>query len=50
MLVVKDAMVLIHLSRTTLLERSCSYFGDVTVPAAVKEEVVDRGLEVVAPP
>ncbi|MBI2575090.1 hypothetical protein HYV82_04350 [Candidatus Woesearchaeota archaeon] len=44
MLIVKDAMVLIHLAKTTLLETSCSYFGTVMVPQLVYQEV-ERGRE-----
>src|SRR3989344_8422884 len=39
MLVVKDAMVLIHLSNMMLLEKSCKYFGAVIIPPLIKEEV-----------
>lgn len=43
MLVVKDAMVLIHLSKLTLLKKSCKLFGSVMVPERVYEETVERG-------
>lgn len=45
MLVVKDAMVLIHLAKTTLLEKSCGFFGHVIIPEEVFEEAVTAGLE-----
>src|SRR3989344_6025649 len=40
MLVVKDASVLIHLSKLSLLEKSCDYFGRVMAPLAVNEEIM----------
>lgn len=40
MIVVKDAMVLIHLAKADLLEKSCDYFGAVAIPQKVKDEVV----------
>ncbi|KXB06172.1 hypothetical protein AKJ53_01145 [candidate division MSBL1 archaeon SCGC-AAA382F02] len=43
MLVVKDAMVLIHLSKMTLLRDSCELFDRAMVPARVYEEAVERG-------
>lgn len=45
MLVVKDAMVLIHLTKLTLLETACGHFGDVAIPTRVKQETVDAGRE-----
>lgn len=39
MLVIKDAMVLIHLAKATLLEASCSYLGQVVIPQKVHDEV-----------
>lgn len=39
-MVVKDAMVLIHLSKTELLEQSCDLFGHVCVPRKVHDEVM----------
>lgn len=45
MLVVKDAMVLIHLARLTLLERACDYFGTVAIPERVFDETVVAGRE-----
>lgn len=43
MLVVKDAMILIHLAKLTLLETACEYFGDVRIPRSVEAETVDAG-------
>lgn len=43
MIVVKDAMVLIHMAKITLLQASCSYFQSVLIPSLVYEEVVVRG-------
>ncbi|PIN85770.1 MAG: hypothetical protein COV47_00540 [Candidatus Diapherotrites archaeon CG11_big_fil_rev_8_21_14_0_20_37_9] len=43
MLVVKDSMVLIHLAKITLLEKSCSHFSDVIIPQKVFDEVVVIG-------
>lgn len=45
MLVVKDAMVLIHLAKLTLLETTCRYFGAVAIPTKIKSETVDTGQE-----
>ncbi len=45
MLIVKDSMVLIHLSKTNLLEESCNFFGKVFIPKKVFEEVVNVGKE-----
>lgn len=42
MLVIKDAMVLIHLAKTSLLEASCEMFGKVVIPELVQEEVSKR--------
>ncbi|MBS3138841.1 hypothetical protein J4207_03995 [Candidatus Woesearchaeota archaeon] len=39
MLVVKDAMVLIHLSKMLLIEKSCKYFGAVIIPLLIEKEV-----------
>ena len=39
-MIVKDSMVLIHLAKITLLERSCEYFKKVIIPKKVYEEVV----------
>ncbi len=43
MLVVKDLMVLIHLAKMTLLETSCTAFGNVAIPEQVMEEVTKEG-------
>lgn len=45
MLVVKDAMVLIHLAKLTLLSTACAHFGAVAIPASVHEETVIAGRE-----
>lgn len=41
MLVVKDAMILIHLAKISLLEKSCGYFNEVITPKKVHEEVME---------
>lgn len=38
-MIVKDSMILIHLAKITLLENSCDYFKNVTIPPAVYKEV-----------
>ncbi len=38
MLIVKDAMVLIHLAKANLLEKSCDYFKNIIIPPLVREE------------
>lgn len=43
MLVVNDAMVLIHLARITVLESCCDFFGKVIIPPLVFKEVVIEG-------
>jgi len=45
MLIVNDAMVLIHLAKITLLEKSCDFFGDVLIPELVFDETVKAGKE-----
>lgn len=45
MMVIKDAMILIHLAKLSLLETCCDYFGGVFIPNKVKEEAVDMGKE-----
>lgn len=45
MLVVKDAMVLIHLSKLTLLKKSCEFIGEVLIPKLVYKETVETGKE-----
>ena len=47
MIFVKDASVLINMSKLTLLNASCEYFGNVKVPEMVFNEVMvgkDRGF------
>src|SRR3989338_564550 len=39
MIIVKDAVVLIHLAKLSLLEKSCDYFRKVIVPSLVFNEV-----------
>ena len=39
-MIIKDSMVLIHLAKLTLLEKSCNYFKDVKIARIVCEEVV----------
>lgn len=39
-MIVKDSMVLIHLAKITLLEKSCDYFKDVIIPEKVYNETV----------
>ena len=43
MLVVKDATVLIHLAKISLLGKSCEYFRNVFIPELAHQEV-QRGL------
>lgn len=42
-MMVKDAMVLIHLAKLTLLEKSCEAFGKVMIPELVYKEAVSGG-------
>ena len=44
MLIVKDSMVLIHLAVVGVLREACMMFGQVKIPNAVHEEVVERGI------
>ena len=47
-MIVKDTMVVIHLAKITLLERSCEYFKPVVIPEGVHEEILEgkaRGYE-----
>ena len=39
-MIVKDAMVIIHLAKITLLEKSCDYFKEVIIPELVHSETV----------
>ena len=38
-MIIKDAMVIIHLAKITLLEKSCNYFKKVIIPDKVYEEI-----------
>ena len=47
-MIVKDAMVIIHLAKITLLEKSCAYFKQVMMPEEVHREILagkERGYE-----
>jgi predicted nucleic acid-binding protein len=39
-MIIKDAMVIIHLAKITLLEKSCDYFKKVIIPEKVHNEVI----------
>lgn len=39
-MIIKDSMVVIHLAKITLLEKSCDYFKKVVLPKKVYEEVM----------
>ena len=39
-MIIKDSMVIIHLAKITLLEKSCEYFKDVIIPKMVYNEVL----------
>jgi len=41
-MMVKDAMVLIHLAKLTLLEKNCEAFGKVMIPELVYKEAVGK--------
>mgnify|MGYP001611092362 CR=1 FL=1 len=41
MLIIKDAMILIHLAKLSLLEISCDYFEEVMIPKLVSNEVLN---------
>ncbi len=43
MIVVNDAMVLIHLAKAALLETSCDYFKKIIIPPLVYNEVMRGG-------
>jgi predicted nucleic acid-binding protein len=50
-MIVKDAMVVIHLAKITLLEKSCETFKPVIIPEEVLREIIEgekRGYEDVA--
>ena len=40
LLIIKDVIVLIHLTKTSTLEESCDYFQDIIIPEKVKQEVI----------
>lgn len=40
-MIVKDAMVVIHLAKITLLEKSCEYFKPVVLPEKVHVEILE---------
>lgn len=44
MIVIKDAMVLIHLAKLSVLEKSCSYFRRTIIPELVHKEIL-KGKE-----
>jgi len=39
-MIIKDAMVVIHLAKIALLEKSCIYFKEVLIPRKVYSEVI----------
>lgn len=39
-MIIKDSMVVIHLARITLLEKSCEYFKNVVIPRMVYDEIL----------
>ncbi len=43
LLVIKDSMVLIHLSKMSILKTTCEFFGQVMIPPAVFKETVATG-------
>lgn len=43
MLVIKDAMILIHLSKIGLLEKACNFLGTVVIPKKVYNEMIKAG-------
>jgi predicted nucleic acid-binding protein len=42
-MIIKDSMILIHLAKITLLEKSCDYFRNVIIPQMVYDEAVGAG-------
>ena len=44
MILIKDAMALIHLAKLSILEKSCIYFKKVLIPQAVHQEIL-KGKE-----
>jgi predicted nucleic acid-binding protein len=45
MIIIKDSMVIIHLAKITLLEKSCEYFGNVMIPRKVYKEATSLEQE-----
>ncbi len=45
LLVIKDSMILIHLSKMSILESACQFFKQVLIPPTVFEETVVKGKE-----
>ena len=41
MMIIKDAMVLIHLAKISILEKSCDYFKKVLIPELVRQEIIE---------
>jgi predicted nucleic acid-binding protein len=39
-MIVKDSMVLIHLAKLSILEKSCEYFDEVIIPGLVHKEII----------
>ena len=48
MIVIKDAMVIIHLAKLSILEKSCNHFKQVLIPQEVYQEVL-RGKKKLFP-
>ena len=42
-MIVKDAMVVIHLAKITLLEKSCEYFKPALISEEVHQEILEGG-------
>jgi len=42
-MIVKDAMVVIHLAKITLLEKSCEHFKPALIPEEVHREILEGG-------
>jgi predicted nucleic acid-binding protein len=42
-MIIKDSMILIHLAKITLLEKSCDYFRNIIIPQMVYDETVGAG-------
>jgi len=40
MMIIKDSMVLIHLAKISLLEKSCDYFKRIIIPKLVYKEII----------